>query len=56
MSRYTIYPGVFAYQTCKKEVKTVRLYAEDKELTWMCPEKHLSKAVLQKKKSKKDYE
>ena len=34
----------------------MRFYAETKELTWMCPEKHMSTVNLNTKKSKKDYE
>lgn len=56
MSRYTIYPGTFACHTCKKESKTVRLYRETKEITWMCPDKHLSEVKLYVRKTKKDYE
>ena len=34
----------------------MRFYAETKELTWMCPDKHMSTVSLKIKKSKKDYE
>lgn len=34
----------------------MRFYAETKELTWMCPEKHMSTVNLNTKKTKKDYE
>lgn len=54
MSKYTIYPGEFVCHTCKKTVKTLRLYGQEKEMTWMCEDKHLSTATL--KKTKKDYE
>jgi hypothetical protein len=56
MARYTIYPGKFVCHECKQEVKTLRLYKETKELTWVCSEKHLSSVKLVIKKSKKDYE
>lgn len=56
MSKYTIYPGKFLCHTCKVEVKTLRLYAETKELQWMCSEKHLTVVNLSTKKSRKDYE
>ena len=56
MGRYNIYHGSFACHTCKVEVKTVRSYPEEKELTWMCPEKHVSKVSLSTKKKKEDYE
>lgn len=55
MARYTIYEGKFLCQECKVEVKTLRLYGELKEATWMCPEKHLSKISFKTKK-KRDYE
>jgi hypothetical protein len=56
MAKYTIYPGSFPCHTCKIEVKTVRVYPETKEITWMCPEKHVSVVNLSTKKSRKDYE
>jgi len=56
MSKYTIYPGEFPCHTCKKMVKTVRLYGQEKEITWMCEDRHLSSVSLYKKKTKKDYE
>jgi hypothetical protein len=56
MAKYDIYQGVFLCHKCKVEVKTMRFYAETKELTWMCPEKHMSTVNLNTKKTKKDYE
>lgn len=56
MARYNIYHGIFPCHVCKFEVKTLRSYPETKELTWMCPDKHLSKVDLNTKKTKKDYE
>lgn len=55
MARYTIYEGKFLCQECKVEVRTLRLYPELLEVTWMCPEKHLSKVSFKTKK-KRDYE
>jgi hypothetical protein len=55
MARYTIYPGTFACHTCKEPVKTLRMYGETKEMTWMCSQKHLTVVSL-KTKRKKDYE
>jgi hypothetical protein len=52
--KFTVYPGKFPCHTCKEEVKVLRLWHEALELTWMCSNKHLSKAAL--KKTKKDYE
>ena len=56
MAKYTVYPGKFKCHTCKQEVTSLRLYAETKEATWMCSEKHLSSVMLNVKKTKKDYE
>lgn len=55
MANYTVYNGKFPCHTCKEEVRTMRVYAETKEATWMCPSKHLSKVSFGKRK-KKDYE
>jgi len=56
MGKYNIYPGKFICHTCKEEVKSLRLYASDKMLTWMCSQKHLSEVAVATKKSKKSYE
>ena len=55
MSNFTVYQGQFLCHTCKAEVKTLRLYAETKEMTWMCKDKHLSKVNLGKRK-KSDFD
>lgn len=55
MANFSVYYGKFVCHTCKAEVKSLRLYAETKEATWMCKDKHLSKVSFGKKK-KKDYE
>ena len=55
MASYTVYPGLFICQTCKAEVRTLRLYAETKTMTWMCKDKHLSTIYVGKRK-KSDYE
>lgn len=52
MPNYTIYQGKFVCHTCKVEVKTLRLYAETKEMTWMCKDKHLSSVKFGKQKWK----
>jgi hypothetical protein len=54
MANYTVYHGQFVCHICKVEVKTLRLYPDIRELTWMCPEKHLSRVQIVKKK--RDYE
>jgi hypothetical protein len=55
MANYTVYTGKFFCQECNIEVKSLRLYAETKTATWMCPEKHISKVSFMTKR-KKDYE
>jgi hypothetical protein len=56
MSKYSVYSGKFPCHTCKVVVTSIRHYPEISELTWVCPEKHLSKVSLRAKKTKKDYE
>jgi hypothetical protein len=55
MPSYTVYHGKFICHECKAEVTSLRLYAETKEATWMCKEKHLSKVSFNKRK-KRDFE
>lgn len=56
MAKYNIYQGKFLCHVCKVEVKTLRIYTETKELTWMCPEKHVSTVDLNTKRNKKDFD
>lgn len=56
MSRYTVYQGKFACHQCKMPVNSLRSYPEDKLLTWMCKDKHLSRVSLNTKKKRADYE
>ena len=56
MARYSIYNGKFKCHTCGIEVTSLRSYPEEKKLTWMCKDKHVSVVNLVTKKSKKDYE
>jgi hypothetical protein len=53
MANYSIYPGKFLCKTCKKEVKTMRVYLDTGMASWMCHEKHLSEIMLFKKGYKK---
>jgi hypothetical protein len=55
MASYTVYPGTFLCQECKVEVKSLRLYAETKTLTWMCKDRHVSTINLGKRK-KSDFD
>lgn len=54
--RYTVYQGKFICHECKETVHSMRSYAANKELTWLCSKRHLTKVSLQTKKSKRDYE
>jgi hypothetical protein len=56
MAKYNIYHGDFVCQVCRVQVKTIRLYYQTKEMTWMCPEKHLSQVDLSTKKKKENHE
>lgn len=56
MAKYSVYVGDFRCHTCKAEVKTLRSYPATKELTWMCPERHVSRIDLNTKKTKKDFD
>lgn len=46
MSKYSLYPGIFVCQKCKKQVKEARFYTGSYDFTWMCEDKHLSKINL----------
>lgn len=50
MASYTVYNGTFICHTCKVEVRSLRLYAETKTMTWMCKDKHLSTVAFGKRK------
>jgi hypothetical protein len=52
MASYTVYHGKFVCHECKCEVTSLRLYAETKTMTWMCPTKHLSTVKFGKQKWK----
>ena len=54
MSKYTVYSGKFKCQECNADVTSLRSYPEEKLLTWMCKDKHLSTVSLATKK-KGDY-
>lgn len=54
VSKYTVYTGKFRCQTCGADVNSLRSYPEEKLLTWMCKDKHLSSVSLATKK-KSDY-
>jgi hypothetical protein len=53
MARYTVVYGDFPCHTCKEVVKSLRQYIEEKELTWVCSQKHMSRVSLDVRKKKK---
>lgn len=56
MAKYNVYQGQFRCHVCKAEVKSLRSYPDDKKLTWMCSEKHVSEVNLNAKKKKRDFD
>jgi lysyl-tRNA synthetase class I len=54
--RYTIYNGEFVCHSCKIKATTLRHYPATKQLTWVCPDGHLSKVNLNTRKTKDHYE
>ena len=54
MDKYSIYEGKFPCKTCKKEVRTIRIYPKTGMASWMCPDKHLSEVELFKVGYKKE--
>lgn len=53
---FSIYNGKFLCQRCGEQVSTLRVWHDTLDATWQCSKKHVSKVVLYRKKSKKDYE
>lgn len=56
MHSYSVYDGKFVCHSCKAEVRSLRMYAEQKRMTWLCHNRHLSEVSLNTKKNRKDYE
>jgi len=52
MGSFTVYHGKFLCHECKAEVRSLRLYADTKTATWMCPSKHISSVKFGKQKWK----
>lgn len=52
--KFRVFNGQFNCQECKEEVKTLRLWLETADVTWMCTQKHISRVQLII--TKKDYE
>lgn len=56
MAKYSVYNGTFPCHECKVPSHSVRFYADSKDLTWMCSNKHVTRVSLQTKKTKRDYD
>jgi hypothetical protein len=50
---FKVFPGLFLCKKCDVEVTSSRLWIETADITWMCPEKHISKVQLVRPKKKK---
>lgn len=55
MNKYNVYGGIFKCQVCNVTVNSLRHYVDEKELTWMCHDKHISRVSLDVKKKKSKY-
>lgn len=56
MGKYNVHGGIFKCQVCNATVNSLRHYLDEKELTWMCQDKHISRVSLdtRRKKNKGD--
>ena len=55
--KFKVFPGTFMCQKCKIDVKSLRLWIESGDATWMCENKHLSRVgLIPQKKKKKDFD
>ena len=53
---FKVFPGKFLCKKCNEEVKSLRLWTESGDATWMCESKHVSKvSLLPEKKKKADF-
>ena len=50
MGKYDVLKGEFICHTCKAITYSMRWYYQDKIMSWMCPEKHVSEVDLNKKR------
>ena len=56
MGKYDVLQGEFVCHTCKQTVYSIRWYYQDKLISWMCKDKHVSEVNLNTKKKKADYD
>lgn len=53
---FKVFPGKLLCQKCSEDVKSLRLWIQSGDVTWMCTKKHVSKvSLLQPKMKKKDF-
>jgi hypothetical protein len=53
---FKIFSGKFLCKKCGEEVKSLRLWIESGDATWMCESKHVSKVgLIPDKKKKADF-
>lgn len=52
--KFRVFDGKFYCKNCNEEVKSLRLWLETADVTWMCTQKHISRVPLIL--TKKDYE
>ena len=50
---FKVFSGKFPCKKCGEEVKSLRLWVESGDATWMCESKHVSKVGLMPDKKKK---
>lgn len=54
---FTVYSGKFSCKKCGEEVKSLRLWIDSGDVTWMCESKHVSKVnLIPQKKTKADFQ
>ena len=52
MGKYDILKGDFVCHTCKQTVYSMRWYYQDKIMSWMCKDKHVTEVNLNLKRKK----
>jgi hypothetical protein len=54
---FTVYNGKFLCKECGIQVTSLRYFPEVGDVTWMCPQKHISRvSLIPPKKKKKDFQ
>lgn len=55
-SKYDVYKGNYVCHTCKDTVYSMRWHYNEKLMTWMCKQGHISEVNLNTKKKKVENE